>query len=263
MRPWSESWSRSDPWKSSYSEAPREPIPATGCLSLGRAFVAGMELRRVYEQLRTALGGEDWWRAESPWEVMVGALLVQQTTWRSVDRALRALKAEGLLVLDVLAEAPQERVEACVRPTGFYRTKARRLRRMAARVRAESGDAETYLARPVEELRESLRALEGVGEETADVILLYAANHPRGVVDVYTRRILARLGDPLPGAYQEAAGRIEAGLPRALEDHRRFHALMVELGKRYCRRTPRCGPCPLLDLCPHGQAAVGDGRTAL
>ncbi len=91
-----------------------------------------------------------------------------------------------------------------------------------------------------------------MGFETADAILLYAAGRPSMVVDAYTRRILQRLGAPLPTAYEEARRRLERELPRSVETFREFHALMVELGKRYCRRRPHCAACPLLDLCPHG-----------
>ncbi|MFQ6012476.1 MAG: endonuclease III domain-containing protein [Thermoplasmata archaeon] len=217
-----------------------------------------MDLLRVYRTLRRALGSDDWWQAAGPWEVMVGAVLAQRTTWRSVDRALRSLQAAGLLAPEALAAAPPSQVEACVRPTGFYRTKARRLRRMAAHVLRAAGSVEAFLARPPAGLRRDLLALEGVGEETADAILLYAAGHATPVVDAYTRRILARLGHPLPPGSADAARRLRAELPHRVEEHRRFHALMVELGKRHCRPAPRCAPCPLLDLCPHGRGVVGD-----
>ncbi len=217
-----------------------------------------MDLLRVYERLRQALGGEDWWRAGSPWEVMVGALLTQQTSWGSVERALTALRAERLLSPEALARAPLGRIEACIRPTGFYRTKARRLRRMAAEVIREAGTVKAFLARPPDALRRSLLAIEGVGEETADAILLYAAGHATPVVDAYTRRILGRLGHPLSSTYEAAARQLRTHLPTRVEDHRRFHALMVGLGKAWCRPAPRCAPCPLLDGCPHGQALLGD-----
>ncbi|MEE9593356.1 MAG: hypothetical protein V3W28_07235 [Thermoplasmata archaeon] len=217
-----------------------------------------MDLVRVSERLRHALGGEGWWQAEGPWEVMVGALLTQQTTWRNVTRALRALRQEGLATPEALAIASPTRVEACLRPTGFYRTKARRLRRMAGHVLDRSGSVKAFLARPPEGLRRDLLALEGVGEETADAILLYAAGHPTPVVDTYTRRILERLGTPLPPGYAAAAAVLRAELPDGVADHRRFHARMVELGKQHCRPAPRCGPCPLLDLCPHGRAVVAE-----
>jgi endonuclease-3 related protein len=215
-----------------------------------------MDLPRVVERLRDAFGDEEWWQADSPWEVMVGALLTQQTTWRSVERALASLRAEGLLAPEALIRASLPRIEACVRPTGFYRTKARRLQGMATQVLREAGTVEAFLARPPEALRGSLLGLEGVGEETADAILLYAAGHPAPVIDAYTRRILGRLGHPLPDSYEKAALWIGAQLPDRIEDHRRFHALMVGLGKTHCRPAPRCPSCPLQDVCPHGQAVL-------
>ncbi|MFQ5908108.1 MAG: endonuclease III domain-containing protein [Thermoplasmata archaeon] len=221
-----------------------------------------MDLVRVSHRLRRALGGDDWWRADGPWEVMVGALLTQQTAWRNVARALRSLREEGLLTPEALAVASLARIEACLQPTGFYRTKARRLRCMAAHLLSASGSTGAFLARPPEELRRDLLGLEGVGEETADAILLYAAGHPTPVVDAYTRRILERLGAPLPLGYAAAAATLRAALPNRVADHRRFHALMVELGKRHCRPAPRCGPCPLLDLCPHGRRVVANAVSA-
>ncbi|MDX1535006.1 MAG: hypothetical protein R3291_05245, partial [Thermoplasmata archaeon] len=186
-----------------------------------------MDLSSVYAELRRTLGGDGWWRAEGPWEVMVGALLTQRTTWRSVQTAIESLKAAGLIAPEALAEAPLPRIEACLRPTGFYRAKARRLRRMARTVLREAGTVEAFLGHRPERLRRELLALEGVGPETADAILLYAAGRPVPVVDAYTRRVLGRLGLPHPAAYGAAAEALRAALPDRVEDHRRFHALMV------------------------------------
>lgn len=215
-----------------------------------------MDAPALLARLQRALPVEAWWPARGPLEVVVGALLTQQTTWTSVERALEALRREGLLTLAGLADAPPGAVEACVRPTGFYRVKARRLRAIARRVREAHGSVEALLAQEDRALREELLGLPGVGPETADSILLYAADRPFLPVDAYTRRILRRLGTPLPRGYEAARRRLEEGLPPDPGTYGAFHALLVEVGKRWCRPRPRCAPCPLLEACPHGQATV-------
>jgi endonuclease-3 related protein len=217
-----------------------------------------MDFLQVHRRLKGALGGRDWWRAEGPWEVMVGALLTQQTSWRNVEAALRKLKARGLMDVVALATSPLSTIEECVRPAGFYRVKARRLKAMAADVLRQGG-LEALLSAEPWELRGRLLEMQGVGFETADSILLYGVGFPIMVVDAYTRRIMGRLGMPLPRGYEEARRALEDGLPRDVQSYREFHALMVELGKRYCRSTPSCGPCPLLEVCPHGSRVVGGG----
>lgn len=219
-----------------------------------------MDLLGVYERLRMALGGRDWWQADGPLEVVTGALLTQQTTWKNVKEAIGNLKDRGLLTLEALATTPLNVLEECVRPTGFYRVKASRLRAISARILHDHGTLVRFLSMEPSDLRATLLDLPGVGFETADSILLYAAGHPFLVVDAYTRRIMRRLGMPLHRDYEEARRRLEEELPRNVEAYREFHALMVELGKRYCRPRPLCAPCPLLDLCPHGMKAAGGGR---
>ncbi len=215
-----------------------------------------MDVRRVYERLRKILGARDWWKSDGSLEVVVGALLTQQTTWRSVDVALGRLKERGWLSLEGLAAAPVEKLEDCVKPTGFYRVKTARLQKLATRVLEDYGNVDALLHQEPRDLRQYLLGLDGIGPETADSILLYAAGLPFLVVDTYTRRIVERLGSPLPPGYEAARSCLEGGLPRTVETYREFHAMMVELGKRYCRRNPRCQLCPLLELCPHGQDMV-------
>ncbi len=188
---------------------------------------------------------------------MVGAVLTQQTSWKSVERALQNLRSRGLLALDTLAGASVEVLEECMRPASFYRVKARRVRAMARSIVQNHGSLDDFLSMEPQQLRESLLRMAGVGFETADSILLYAAGLPFMVVDAYTRRIMQRLGNPLPRHYEEARRSLEETLPLSVHDYQEFHALLVELGKRYCRPKPLCGPCPLQDRCPHGQMVAG------
>ncbi len=216
-----------------------------------------MDLPTLRAQLERGLPMGTWWHAQGPLEIMVGALLTQQTTWASVERALDALRREELLTLEGLAEAARATLEACVRPTGFYRMKAARLQALARHVREAHGSVEALLAQGDGGLRRELLALPGVGPETADTILLYGAGRPFLPVDAYTRRILDRLGSPLPRGYEEARERLQAGLPADPKAYGAFHARLVEVGKRWCRPRPRCPSCPLLDRCAHGQRVVG------
>ncbi|MEE9237795.1 MAG: hypothetical protein V3U52_08425 [Thermoplasmata archaeon] len=219
-----------------------------------------MDLEPLHTRLTQAIGGHDWWRADGPLEVIAGAMLTQQTTWGSVEVAIRNLKERKLMNLEGLAGAPLEVLEECVRPTGFYRVKATRLQTMARHILYRHGSLSEFLSTEGTRLRQSLLSMSGVGLETADSILLYAVGLPFLVVDTYTRRIMERLGMALPRDYEEARRRLEEAVPRGVESYREFHALMVELGKQYCRPRPRCAPCPLLDLCPHGMKVVrGDG----
>ncbi len=215
-----------------------------------------MDLQAVNEHLRETLGGKEWWRAGGPLEVMVGAVLTQQTTWNSVEVAMERLKEKGLLSLNNLAAAPPAVLEECVRPTRFGRVKARRLRAMATRILKDCGSLRELFSKDSVELRQYLLRLRGIGFETADSILLYAAGRPFMVVDSYTRRIVGRLGMALPSDYEEARLLLQRELPRSVEGYREFHASLVELGKRYCRRNPHCNRCPLQDRCPHGSKVI-------
>ncbi len=203
-------------------------------------------------------GGERWhWTAGSdPFEVALGAILVQHTTWTNAERAVDRLRAAGVLDPERLAELPDEAIEEFIRPSGQYRTKARKLRAFLDLI-ARQGSLEALLTLPPDALRERLLATWGIGEETADVIALYAAHNPAVVVDAYTRRLFSRLGlGPPPDDTYAAWQRYLAGdLPVDAPALARFHALVVLHAKRLClARRPRCGDCELASRCP---AAAG------
>ena len=204
------------------------------------------ELLRLYECLLAHFGPRHWWPGETPWEIAVGAVLTQNTNWRNVERAIAGLKQDGLLAdADAIAGASEAELARCIRPAGYYNLKARRLHHLAAwwqRQAPAAADPSTDLA----SLRSSLLAVNGVGSETADSILLYAFDRCTFVIDAYTRRLLLRRG--LLGeaaSYDEAKEFFEGGLPRDIRLYNDFHAQIVELGKTFCRPKPRCAECPL------------------
>jgi len=204
-------------------------------------------LMELYGALERAFGHRAWWPAETPFEVMVGAVLTQNTNWANVEKAIEALKRANALCAAVLTEMDQERLQCLVRPAGYFRQKAARLQRLAAYVVERAGGDPSGLDEvPTEDLRDELLALRGIGPETADSILLYALGRPTFVVDTYTMRIAARHGlvDWQCG-YFELKEFFEGGLPAEVELLRDYHAQLVELGKRHCRRrSPRCEGCP-------------------
>ncbi len=204
-------------------------------------------LSEMYQAMRAAFGHRGWWPGETPFEVMVGAILTQRTNWRNAERAVDALREEGLLRPGALARLEPERLQELIRPAGYYRQKAARLLRLARWAEQRTGGDLCVLADvPSDELREELLALRGIGPETADSILLYALERPTFVVDTYTHRVVVRHGLLEPDCgYVELKELFEAHLPRDVELFKDYHAQLVEVGKRFCRTQPRCAGCPL------------------
>ncbi|MFQ5710379.1 MAG: endonuclease III domain-containing protein [Candidatus Geothermarchaeales archaeon] len=210
------------------------------------------DVQTLYERLLRHFGAQGWWPAETRFEVMVGAILTQRTVWRNADRVIESLRGEDLMTPLSLAKVDPKRLEALVRPAGFYRQKAKRLIDLAQFiVKRFGGSLEALFDRPTGELRETLMSLPGVGRETADSILLYAADKLVFPVDAYTRRVCSRLGliESEGVDYEELRSLFEDGLPRDLRVYGELRALLVRLGKAYCRVKPRCKECPLVELC--------------
>jgi endonuclease-3 related protein len=204
-------------------------------------------LLRLYRALLGELGPQGWWPARTPFEVAVGAILTQHTAWTGAARAVAALRAGGLLRPHRLAARDVSEVAALVRPAGTYRLKARRLldftRWLLTRF---DGDFGGMRRAPLGPLRRDLLAVPGLGPETADAILLYAAGRPVFVADAYTRRVLVRHRLLPPGAdYETARAFLEAHLPSDPALFNEFHALLVAVGKTHCRTVARCDDCPL------------------
>ncbi len=223
-------------------------------------------LPEAHRRLLAAYGPLRWWPAETPLEVCVGAVLTQNTAWAGVERALANLRAAGVLGdARAMLALPEVRLAALIRPSGYFRLKARRLRALLSWI-VEKGDGDPVaaLAGETMEVRASLLAVHGVGRETADSILLYAGGHPIFVVDAYTRRVLGRHRwfDPEAG-YDAIRALFEGALPRDPSLYNQFHAEIVMVGKEFCRPSPRCSGCPLEPMLPPSGAATtrgGGGR---
>ncbi len=212
-----------------------------------------LPLPSLHRRLLRAYGPQHWWPGDTPFEVMTGALLTQNTAWTSVEKAIGELKHRRALTPRGLLALPLPALEAAVRPSGYFRQKAARLRGLARWYLASCGGRVPGPRRDTDQLRAELLALPGVGPETADSILLYAFRRPLFVVDAYTRRILFRLGH-LPGEetpYHRVQELFHRALPAEEPLFNELHALLVRHAKERCRkRAPRCGRCPVGGSCP-------------
>ena len=209
----------------------------------------GPALLDVYRRLHGRRGDLGWWPGETPLEVMIGAVLTQNTSWSNVERAIANLKTETSLELERILWLPPQRLEELVRPSGYYRIKARRLRNLLEFV-GRSGGLDGLAKLDTHELRQRLLEVNGVGPETADSILLYAFGRPVFVVDAYTRRLFQRLGffDVQPD-YETLRLAIERVVPRDVKLYNDFHAQIVIHCKDVCRKNPNCSVCVLCPLC--------------
>jgi len=229
-------------------------------------------LRDVYERLFAHFGPQGWWPTtprgelrpryypeafrptlspEEQWEIVVGAFLTQNTAWRNVELALANLSAAGLLTLQGMHDLELDELAALIRPSGFFNQKSRRLKQLAAHiVDRYGGGIEIFLSRPPIDLRRELLSMQGIGPETADSILLYAARYPFFVVDAYTCRIFGRLDLFDPDLNYAAIQSIFMGhLPREVQLYDEYHALLVKLAVTYCKTKPQCENCCLKELC--------------
>jgi endonuclease III related protein len=204
-------------------------------------------LLRLYRALLTRHGPQGWWPARTPFEVAVGAILVQHTAWEGAARAIAALREAGRLTPERLAAADAATLGALVRPAGTWRLKARRLADFTQWLLTRAdGDFRRMRRAPLGPLRRELLALPGLGPETADAILLYAADRPVFVADAYARRVLARHRFVPQGiGYEDARAFVEAHLPSDPALFNEFHALLVAVAKSHCRTVPVCETCAL------------------
>ncbi len=216
--------------------------------------IAAEPLHTLYQALRDAYGEQAWWPADSAFEVVVGAVLTQNTAWSNVEKAIDRLKANGLLSLPALLASDHDLLADTIRPSGYFNIKARRLRNLC-RFLDHQGGLEAFAQLALDEQRTGLLAVNGVGPETADDILLYALQRPVFVIDTYTRRLLARFelaqGDE---SYETLRAAFERALPVSVELYQQYHALIVLHAKDFCRKTPVCDCCALQTICPTGGA---------
>lgn len=211
----------------------------------------GKSLLEIYHTLYDAYGPRHWWPADTPFEVCVGAILTQNTSWGNVEKAIANLKEEGLLSPEALYNVTVDRLSAAIRPAGYFNVKSVRLKDFVKYLRERHGGSlERMFAGDWRELREELLRVRGIGPETCDSILLYAGGKPTFVVDAYTKRLFAALGilDPLAG-YDEVRNLFMSNLPQDARLFNEYHALIVEHGKHHCRKRPLCGGCGLHPFC--------------
>jgi len=220
-------------------------------------------LRRMHDQLARVYGPQHWWPAETPFEVIVGAYLTQNTSWKAVELSLANLRSGGALNLEGLRSLSVDQLQDLIRPSGFHSRKAPAIKAFIAMLDAEFGGSIQRLGKAsTSPLRDRLLALPGVGSETADAILLYALGHPVPVADEYLRRIALRHGlvNPVPAKNRKSYEALVQLTRNAFSSDpeanhaqlfNEFHALTVAVGKAFCRKTPDCAHCPLAsDLRP-------------
>ena len=215
-------------------------------------------LKEVYRRLLERYGPQGWWPGEGPLEVALGAILTQFTAWSNVEKALANLKAAGLLDEKALRDIPEQELAEVLRPSGTYRTKARKVKAFIGHLwEVHDGDLDSFLALDMGRLREELLSIHGIGEETADDILVYAAGKPSFVIDSYTRRILSRMGlAPNGGGYGAYQDIFHGHLLRDAALYNEYHALLDRHAKDTCRKMPACERCCILDMCPTGKGSV-------
>ncbi len=221
---------------------------------------AQADLTKVYRLLFGRYGPQSWWPADTPFEVIIGAILTQSAAWVNVEKAIANLKQAEVLAPTALRCLPMEELAQLIYPSGYYNAKARKVRAFVERLEAAHGDSlEQLFALDIAELRSELLGIHGIGPETADSIILYAAEKPIFVIDAYTRRILSRLGiSPARDDYESFQVLFMRNLPHDAGMFNEYHALLVRHGKYVCKRTPLCDRCCLVDMCP-GQAPAQAG----
>jgi endonuclease III related protein len=207
----------------------------------------GQKLLEMFDILLRHYGPRNWWPAETQLEVMIGAVLTQNTNWKNVEKAITNLKEKKWLTFTKLRSISLPELAWEIRPAGYYNIKAKRLKNMLDFISERyPGGLGSFLGQEPQVLREALLSINGIGPETADSIVLYAANQPVFVVDAYTHRILNRHGmvEDQSG-YQDLQNLFMDNLPSDPSLFNEFHALIVETGKNFCRKKPRCDQCPL------------------
>lgn len=205
------------------------------------------ELMEIYNLLLEAYGKRNWWPAKTPYEMMIGAILTQNTAWPNVEKAIANFCDR--LSPEFIDAVSKEELAEIIRPSGYYNQKADRLKAITEWFKKYSYDIKNARQVDGKILRKELLDVKGVGRETADSILTYALGKPFFIVDTYTRRILYRIGYDIPKGYDEVRLKIEENVPRDLYIYNEFHALIVEHAKNHCKKVPNCKGCPLDAKC--------------
>lgn len=208
-------------------------------------------LEIIYHKLMANYGPQHWWPAPEPFEVIVGAILTQSASWTNVEKAITSLKTAGVLNPQALRQLPDDEVARLIHSSGYYNAKTQKLKSFARWLRENYNDnLDKLFASSVDDLRHQLLAVYGIGYETADSIILYAANKPIFVIDAYTRRIIKRIGlAPKSDTYAAYQAIFMSNLPSDAALFNEYHALLVCLAKNICRPHPFCKQCCLSDIC--------------
>lgn len=217
-------------------------------------------LLELYHKLLNRFGPQRWWPGDSPFEVIIGAILTQQTAWKNVEKAILNLKKEKLLTVEGIANTDIDLLQKSVRPAGYYNQKSKRIKNVCQYLlKKYNANLDTFFDRDIKAIRNELLCLNGIGPETADSILLYAGNLPIFVVDAYTIRVCKRLGIKIGDDYEEVQrffeknmSKKEKSISEKVKLYNEYHALIVALGKNYCKnKKPLCDNCPLLGVCDY------------
>jgi endonuclease-3 related protein len=207
-------------------------------------------LDSIYRRLFDAYGPQRWWPGDGPFEMMTGAILTQSTAWQNVKQAIDNLKRAGALSAQAIRKLPPVELAALIRPSGYFNAKAVKLRALAGWLEGYGDNLDLAFNKETGRLRRELLGIHGVGPETADSILLYAADRPIFVIDAYTKRIMSRLGLASEKAsYDELQALFMDNLKPDAPLFNEYHALIVALGKEVCRKKPRCAACCLGEVC--------------
>lgn len=218
------------------------------------------KLLAIFDKLFQCYGPQSWWPGETPFEMMVGAVLTQATAWTNVEIAISQLKAADALSPQAIRRLEERELASLIYSCGYYNSKARKLKALAQYLGERFNDDINAMADvDPHSLRAELLDVYGIGEETADAILLYAVGAPIFVIDKFTRRIFARLGIAKEaGSYSALQAVFTDNLPADAQLFNEYHALIDEHGSATCRKVPLCRECCLLDICPTGQSALND-----
>ncbi len=233
----------------------KETVHATGT---SMNDMNGVVLLDVYARLYARYGPQHWWPGDGQLEVILGAILTQSAAWTNVEKALANLKAAGALSVEALRRIDENELATLLRPSGYFNAKARKVKAFMDHLwNNYEGDLQSFLSKDIVELREELLSLYGIGEETADDIVLYAADKPSFVIDSYTRRILGRLRfSPESESYQAYQQLFHQNLPTDPALYNEYHALLDRHAKLTCKKEPLCEECCLLELCPTGKSSI-------
>jgi endonuclease-3 related protein len=222
---------------------------------------------QLYSELLNHFGHQDWWPVDKKYhkeqgsdprfEIIIGAILTQNTAWTNVEKALKNLKQKNTLTIQTVLQLSEKDLKTMIQPSGFFNQKTRYLKSITTYLHGHyHGDIEFFFSRNIQEIRQELLSLQGIGPETADSILLYAGNLPIFVVDAYTKRLCKRIPmETTEETYETIQHFFETNLQQTYSDtqltdvYQELHALLVELAKNYCRKKPFCDDCPITKLC--------------